>query len=224
MKKYFITGLVILLPVVVTIGIVIFVLDFLTKPFMGFVTPLFTKLGFQHLNFYIFSPEQVMRFVSQILILIVLFFIILGLGVVARWIIFRYVIQISDSILHRIPLVNKVYKTTQDIIKTLFSSDKDSFKQVVMVPFPHEGTYSLGLVSQESPQTCKDALGTDLLSVFVPTTPNPTTGFLLIYKRKDLIFLDMKTEDAVKYVVSCGVITPDVLEETAPPKLKGGRE
>jgi uncharacterized membrane protein len=219
MKKYFITGLVILLPVVVTIGIVIFVLDFLTKPFMGFVTPLLTKLGFQDINFYVVSPDQLIRFGSQIIILACLFFIILGLGFVARWIIFRYVIKLSDSILHHIPLVNKVYKTTQDIIKTLFSSDKDSFKQVVMVPFPHEGTYSLGLVSQESPKTCQDALGKDLLSIFVPTTPNPTTGFLLIYKKEDLIFLDMKTEDAIKYIVSCGVINPVVPEATVPDQL-----
>lgn len=208
MKKYFITGLVILLPVVVTIAIVIFILDFLTNPFIGIMTPLLYKLGFQYINFYVFSPEQIIRFVSQLLVLICLFFIILGLGVLARWVIFRFVIHVSDSILHRIPLVNKVYKTTQDIIKTLFSSEKDSFKQVVMVPFPHEGTYSLGLVSQESPETCKEALKSDLLSVFVPTTPNPTTGFLLMYKKEDLIFINMKTEDAIKYVVSCGVITP----------------
>lgn len=228
MKKYFITGLVILLPVVVTIGIVIFILDFLTKPFMGLVTPLLNKIGFDNLNFYVFSSDQLVKYVSQLLILVCLFFIILGLGVVARWIIFRYVIHLSDSILHQIPLVNKVYKTTQDIIKTLFSSDKDSFKQVVMAPFPHEGTYSLGLISQESPQTCQEALGTDLLSVFVPTTPNPTTGFLLMYKRKDLIFLDMKTEDAVKYVVSCGVINPETkpvaLPETTPSKIEGEKK
>lgn len=216
MKKYFVTGLVILLPVVVTIGIVIFVLDFLTKPFMGIATPFLSKLGFQDINFYLVSPDQIIKFGSQIVILICLFFIILGLGFLARWIIFRYLIKFSDSVLHQIPLVNKVYKTTQDIIKTLFSSDKDSFKQVVMVPFPHEGTYSLGLVSQESPETCQDAIGKDLLSVFVPTTPNPTTGFLLMYKKEDLIFLNMKTEDAIKYIVSCGVINPKMPEQSTP--------
>jgi uncharacterized membrane protein len=209
MKKYFITGLVILLPVVVTIAIVVFILDFLTKPFMGIVTPFLSKIGFQSINFYLFSPDQIIKYGSQIFILIALFFFILGLGVVARMVIFRFVIHMSDSLLHRIPLVNKVYKTTQDIIKTLFSSDKDSFKHVVMVPFPNENTYSLGLVSQKSPDTCGKALNADLLSVFIPTTPNPTTGFLLIYKKEDLIFINMKTEDAIKYVVSCGVIIPE---------------
>lgn len=218
MKKYFITGLVILLPVVVTIMIVIFILDFLTKPFLGLVTPLLYKLGFQNINFYVVSPEQVIKYGSQIAILVGLFFLILGLGVLARMVIFKFVLHISDSILHRIPLVNKVYKTTQDIMKTLFSSDKDSFKQVVMVPFPHKGTYSLGLISQESPETCNKALNSELFSVFVPTTPNPTTGFLLIFKKEDLIFIDMKTEDAIKYVVSCGVITPE--KQVSPEKLE----
>lgn len=209
MRKYFITGLVILLPVAVTVGIVVFVVDFLTKPFMGIVTPLFTALGLENVSFLFLSSDQILRYGSQVIILIGLFVITLGLGVIARWVIFKFFIKISDSVLHRIPLVNKVYKTTQEIIKTLFSSDKDSFKQVVLAPFPHEGSFSIGLVSQESPKTCQEAVKTDLISVFVPTTPNPTTGFLLMYQKKDLIYIDMKTEDAIKYIVSCGVITPE---------------
>ena len=117
--------------------------------------------------------------------------------------------QLSDKILNKIPLINKVYKTTQDIVKTLFITDKNSFKQVVMVPFPYKGTYSIGLVSRDSPETARQSVNKDLVSVFVPTTPNPTTGFLLLFKREDLILLDMKTEDAVKYIVSCGVILPE---------------
>ncbi|NGX35375.1 MAG: hypothetical protein K1000chlam1_00198, partial [Candidatus Anoxychlamydiales bacterium] len=117
-------------------------------------------------------------------------------------------IKISDKVLHKIPLVNKVYKTTQEIVKTLFITDKDSFKQVVMAPFPYKGLYSLGLVSRPSPETCSNAVNEELISVFVPTTPNPTTGFLLLFKKDDLIYLDMKTEDAIKYIVSCGVIVP----------------
>ena len=67
----------------------------------------------------------------------------------------------------------------------------------------------IGLVSRESPRICSEAVGEDLISVLIPTTPNPTTGFLLMYKRSDLIYIDMKTEDAIKYIVSCGVIIPE---------------
>ncbi len=208
MKKYFITGLVILLPLAVTIAVVIFMVNFLTKPFIGFVTKILSHSPISNTGFLFFSPEQLIRYGSQLIILLGLFLLALLLGMIARWFFFRTLIKISDKILHKIPLVNKVYKTTQDIISTLFSSDKNSFKQVVLAPFPKEGSYCLGLVSREAPKACERALNAELLSVFIPTTPNPTTGFLLMLKREDLIFLDMKTEDAVKYIVSCGVIIP----------------
>lgn len=213
MKKYFITGLVILLPLTLTILIVAFVVNFLTKPFMGLVTKMLSTTQIQNLNLHILSHEQVIRYGSQIIILIFLFLFTLILGIFARWFIFNSLINISDKILHRIPLVNKVYKTSQDIIKTLFVTDKNSFKQVVMVPFPRPGLYSLGFISRKAPESCSKKVNKDLISVFVPTTPNPTTGFLLLFKKEDLIYLDMKPEDAIKYVVSCGVIVPPTTQE-----------
>lgn len=213
MKKYFLTGLAILLPLAVTIAILVFVVDFLTKPFMGLVVRMVSHTELQNIGFLFLSPEQVVRYGSQLIILIGLLLFTLGLGVLARWFIFKTFFHYSDKILHKIPLVNTVYKTTQDIIKTLFSSDKNSFKQVVMVPFPHDDSYCLGLVSRESPASCQEKRNGNLISVFVPTTPNPTTGFLLMYRKEDVHFIDMKTEDAIKYIVSCGVILPEKNEE-----------
>ncbi len=208
MKKYFLTGLALLLPLAVTIAIFVFVVDFLTKPFMGFVATTLEHTNLAYFSFGLLSSEQVIRYTSQFIILIGLFSFTLLLGIFTRWFFFKALITLSDKILHKIPLVNKVYKTTQEIIKTLFASEKNSFKQVVLVPFPHKGTYSVGLVARESPESCEKATGKEMVSVFVPTTPNPTTGFLLMFERKDLVFLDIKTEEAIKYVVSCGVIIP----------------
>ncbi|MCH9630800.1 MAG: hypothetical protein S4CHLAM37_08060 [Chlamydiia bacterium] len=120
--------------------------------------------------------------------------------------------------LHRIPIVNKVYKTTQEIIKTIFVTDKSSFKQVVMVPFPNTDSYVIGLISRDAPNVCSTSTSKDLVSILIPTTPNPTTGFLLMYDRSSLIFLDMKPEEAIKYIVSCGVITPEHPEINAEPQ------
>ena len=209
MKKYFITGLVILLPLTLTILIVAFVVNFLTKPFMGLVMKVLSQTNIEQLNTRFLSPEQIIKYGSQIIIIIGIVVFTLLLGILARWFLFKALIKFSDKILNKIPLINKVYKTTQDIVKTLFITDKNSFKQVVMVPFPYKGTYSIGLVSRDSPETARQSVNKDLVSVFVPTTPNPTTGFLLLFKREDLILLDMKTEDAVKYIVSCGVILPE---------------
>ncbi len=208
MKKYFITGLVILLPLVVTIGVLIFLVNFLTKPFVGFVSNFLLELDILQRGFWFLSRQDVILYTSKILVLILLFLVTVFLGMVTRWFFIRTLIKLSDKILHRIPIVNTVYKTTQEIIKTLFTSDKNSFKQVVMVPFPKNDVFVLGLISREAPRMCSAAAGDDLFSVLVPTTPNPTTGFLLMYKKSDIIFVDMKPEDAIKFIVSCGVISP----------------
>ena len=209
MKKYFITGLVILLPLAVTIAIVFFVVNFLTKPFIGAVSNFLQEIHVLHKGFLFLSSEQVVKYGSQFFILICLFLFTLLLGIIARWFFFKALLKFSDKLLHKIPLINKVYKTSQEIIKTLFVTDKTSFKQVVMVPFPKAGTYAMGLVSRESPTICSEKAGSPLVSVLIPTTPNPTTGFLIMYKKEDLILLDLKPEAAIKYIVSCGVITPE---------------
>jgi uncharacterized membrane protein len=209
MKKHFITGLVILLPLVVTIAVVIFLVNFLTQPFIGAVSAILAKLHIINTGFLFLTPEQLVRYGAKLIILVLLFLFTVGLGMVTRWFFINSMFRLGDKILHRIPIVNTVYKTTQDIIKTLFASDKKSFQQVVMVPFPRPDVFVLGLVSRESPHVCSKTVGEDLVSVLVPTTPNPTTGFLLMYKRADLILIDMKPEEAIKYIVSCGVIIPE---------------
>jgi uncharacterized membrane protein len=104
--------------------------------------------------------------------------------------------------------VNKVYKTSKDIVKSIFGSKERSFSQVVMLPFPYKGAYCIGLIAKEAPRTCSEAEQEELVSVFIPTTPNPSTGFLVMCQKSELILLNMKTEEAIKYVVSCGVIQP----------------
>ncbi len=207
MKRYFITGLVILLPLAVTVAVVVFIIDLLTKPFMGMMTQLLTHFSGPYST--LLRSDTVIRYTSQILILILLFLCTVLLGMVTRWFFVHALLRVGDSLLSRIPLVNTVYKTSQEIIRTLFSSTKSSFKQVVMVPFPHKETYMMGLIAGDSPKSCSDQMKEELVSVLVPTTPNPTTGFLMMFKRSDLIYIDMKTEDAIKYVVSCGVVTPE---------------
>lgn len=218
-KKYFITGLVILLPLAVTIAILSFLVNLLTKPFVDIVLNFFSHIPALNHGFLFLSPDQFIKYTSRLLILIFLFFFTVGLGIVARWIFFKSFLELSDRLLHRIPVVNKVYKTTQDIIKTLFVSDKKSFQQVVMVAFPYPGVYVLGLIARDAPAACSSKIDEELISVLVPTTPNPTTGFLLLIKKSDLIHVDMSPEDAIKFIVSCGVIVPQeqVVKSTLSP-------
>jgi len=192
----------------ITIAILLFLINLLTGPFVDTVSSILSKLHIINEGFLFLSPEQLVDYGSKLLILCLLFFLTVALGAFARWFMIHSLLRLGDRILHRIPFVNTVYKTTQDIIKTLFSSDKKSFKKVVMVPFPREGMYILGLIAREAPPVCCEAKKEALISVFVPTTPNPTTGFLLMLKPSDLIEVDLKPEEAIKYIVSCGVIVP----------------
>jgi len=202
-KKWFATGLIILLPLAVTVAIVIFVLNFVTSPFVGFIEHFFANSQFYQLH------QGIVRFLLQISLLIALLFITILLGFLARAVFFRSLLTIYDYVLHRIPLVKTVYKTSQQVIKTVLGGGSRSFKQVVMVPFPHATSYCLGLVSDQSPVVCTQATGSELVTVFLPTAPNPTSGFLIMYPQKDLVYIDMKVDDAIKYVISCGVLTQD---------------
>lgn len=206
LKKYFITGLIILLPLAVTIVLVTFTINLLTQPFVGVIEQFLEGIPFFD------KHRAALHIALQLILLFGLFFFTVILGFLARIVVFKSLLTLYDYILHRIPIIKTIYKATQQMIKTIFGSSSRSFKQVVMVPFPYPGIYSLGLVSGSAPSLCDKTIGTSLLTVFVPTTPNPTSGFLMMYKESDLIYLDMKIEDAFKYIISCGVITSDALD------------
>lgn len=206
MKKYFITGLVILLPLTLTLVVVAFVFNFLTEPFLGISKAILDYYGLLDTGFLFLSAQQLQTAISQVMILLVLFFFTVLLGLVARWFFFHYVLGFWESLINRIPFVSVIYTTCKDVIKTIFGSKNNAFKQVVMVQFPNPETRTIGLVTREGLPGVENSIGDDLLVVFVPTTPNPTSGFLTIVKKADVVNLDMSVEDAFKYIISCGVI------------------
>lgn len=208
MRKDFITGLVILLPAALTIAIVILIFDLLTGPFTGIVNNVFEHYHLFEHGFLFLTANQIQNGVAKLLIVACLFLFTIGLGFIARWFFFHTLIKLAEYVVKRIPVVSPIYKTCKEVIKTLFTSDTKSFKQVVLVPFPHQQTYSIGLITRESLPGLQGTPLEDSVVVFVPTTPNPTSGFLVMYKQKDLIYLDMRVEEAFKYVISCGVISP----------------
>lgn len=204
MKKYFFTGLVTLLPLAVTVWFALFLVNFLTSPFIGIASEQLRSLH---------VPSHLIRTVSQALILIGLFLLVVLLGMVARWFAFNFLLGLGDKILHRIPLINKLYKTSKELIQALFSGEKKSFQHVVLLHFPYESCFVLGLVAKESPQSCREHKDEESMTIYIPTTPNPTTGFLVMRRKADLIYLDMHPEEAIKYIVSCGVVLPEEPQE-----------
>lgn len=207
MKKYFITGLVILLPLAVTLGVVLFLFNLLTDPLAGIVAGTLDRYDLLERDYFFISGQKIQYFISQLAILVVLFFVTVLLGILARYIFFNSLLRLWDWLIHRIPLISTVYKASQDVINTVFTSKTKSFKQVVVVKFPNPHTTSVGLLTQDSIKGLGNE-NDEFAAVFVPTTPNPTSGFLILYPRKDLVYIDMKVEDAFKYVISCGVLSP----------------
>lgn len=206
MKKYFITGLVFLLPLALTVAIVMFIVNVLTAPFVGIVQSILEYFDLLDQGFLFLSAEHVQIGVSKLIILVFIFFVTAALGALGRWFFFHYMLNLWDYVLHRIPLVSSIYKACQEVIKTLFESKTNSFKQVVMVPFPNKETYSMGLVTGENLPWLPGKPDMNVVSVFVPTTPNPTSGFMMMFDQKDIVYVDMKVEDALKYIISCGVV------------------
>lgn len=206
MKKYFITGLVTLLPLALTLIILIFIFNVLTAPFAGLVERFFQHYELFTKPFLIFSADQIRHVTSQFLVLVLLFGFIIMLGWVARLFFIRYLIRLGDRILHKIPILRSIYKLCQDVIKTLFGTGANSFKQVVMVPFPHKESFSIGLITGETLEFKDPKLPQKLAIVFIPTAPNPTSGFVLLFPEQDLNYLDIKIEEAFKFIISCGVI------------------
>ncbi len=207
MKRNFLTGLVIILPLALTFIIVLLIVDLLTQPFLGFTERLLQSSPLIQNGNPIFSSEQAIRIWSQVIILIALFLIVFLLGIFARWFIFKMLVKWGDFIIHRIPIVNKLYKTVKEVINVIFTSQEKTFKQVVMVAFPNEDTFCVGFLSKESPNVFNQPTNQELISVFLPTTPNPTTGYLLQFPKSEVFDLDMSIEDALKFIVSCGMVS-----------------
>jgi uncharacterized membrane protein len=199
MKKYLVTGFVILLPLALTFWVTLFVVGLLTDPFIGIARKALELFGLQSIH--ILEPA------SKLLALILFFGVVIGIGAVARYFLFKYLMQISDAILHRIPLINTVYKTSQEFIQTLMTSSGQAFKRVVLVPFPHQGALALGFVTHEDNEV------DGKISVLVPTSPFPTSGFILMYKKEEILPTDMTIEEAMRYVLSCGVLMTPMQKE-----------
>jgi uncharacterized membrane protein len=218
MKKYLMTGLVILMPVVLTGIIIAFLFHLLTDPFIHILGDLFRVVEtIFHLKL---SPQSAL-FISRLLIVIALFIFIVLLGVVARWFLIKNIFSLTNTLMTKIPIVNTIYKLIREIISALFAIDgKKAFHSPVLIPFPQEPTYSLGFHSGEVAKECQMKVNTPLISVFTPTSPHPISGFLFLCPEKEAHKIDMTNEEALKFLVSCGLVYKH--EENVGVKSKDG--
>ena len=122
----------------------------------------------------------------------------------------RTILKSGERVLDKMPVVRSVYGAIKQVMETVMSTNSNSFREVVLVEYPRKGIWVIGFVTGETKGEVQSLKKEKLINVFIPTTPNPTSGFLLFLPKKDLIYMHMKVEDAVKMVISGGIVTPKV--------------
>jgi uncharacterized membrane protein len=195
LRKYIIAGLLVWLPLAATVVIIKLVIDLLDKLILLLPPE--------------WQPATVLGFSIPGFGVILAISILLITGMLAANLFGRRLVQFWESILNRIPLVRSIYNSVKQISTTIFDSNGKSFRKVVMLQYPRKGLWSIGFLSNDSVSTDIDELKEGLVAVFVPTTPNPTSGFIIMAPREDITELDMTIEEGFKFIISMGVIVPD---------------
>ena len=194
LKRYFISGLIVFLPLALTVKLLVLTFNF-ADSFLGkYLAPYLSR----EFGFYV-------RGLGIVLCLL----LILLIGFLATNFLGAKFFPLLEKGLLRLPFFKQVYPAFKEISLFLFSRDKLAFKQVVLVEYPRVGLYSVGFLTNTTHKKISDKISPDLCYVFVPHTPSPLTGFLTIVPKKDLIFPDITIEDAIKVVISGGVISLD---------------
>ena len=135
------------------------------------------------------------------------------IGYITKNIIGKKITRSINRVIGKLPIVKHIYTTINQIV-SLISSDKgNTYKRAVAVEYPRKGIYSIGFLTSETNEALSKSEGKDLCNIFIPTSPNPTSGMFICVEKKDVIFLDMKIDDAVKLIISGGVIVPEMEKE-----------
>ncbi len=188
LRNYFIAGLVVLVPLLATLYIVWFLFDFLD----GILRPLVTRiLGYPIIG----------------LSLVIMLLLVLLVGSIVSHAIGRKWVEFFERVLCKIPLVRVIHSSIKQASSALLMQ-KEEFKRVVLIEYPRKGVYVIGFVAGGSAEEIQEKTSEHTLNVFVPTSPNPTSGFLVMIPEKDVVSLDMSVEDGLKMIVTGGLVTP----------------
>tara|TARA_B100001027_G_scaffold4503_1_gene2952 strand:- start:309 stop:929 length:621 start_codon:yes stop_codon:yes gene_type:complete len=190
-RNYFLTGVVVLIP----IGITVY--------FSIFVERAFSNLLPRYLN-----PNNLLPYDIPGLEILITFFIITFIGMLSVTIVGKYFINLNEKLFNRIPVLKTIYNGLTQLTKSFASVDENNQKKMVLIEYPRRGIYSLGFATSINTGEVTSKVGEKMVNIFVPTTPNPTSGFLLVVPEKDVVYMDMSFEEASKFIMSAGSIKP----------------
>lgn len=193
-KKYFITGLLIWVPLVITVWVLSIVINTMDQSIRLIPTQ--------------FRPLAQIGFDIPGLGTILTLLIIFVTGLVTANILGQQIVKFWEAALGRIPVVKSIYYSVKQVSDTLFSGNGDAFRQVLLVRYPHPEAWSIAFQTGEPARDVSSRLSDDYVAVFIPTAPSPVNGFFFFVKRADTLVLDMSVDEALKYIVSMGVVSP----------------
>ena len=196
MRKYFITGALVLVPLAITAWVLHFVIATLDQSLV--LVP-------QGLR-----PGTYIPGLGAIITLAIVFLT----GVLTNNLVGKWFLRLWERLLQRIPVVNSIYGSVKQVSDTLLSSSGNAFRKAVLIPYPHEHSYTIAFLTGVPGGDVQNHLVGEYVSVYVPTTPNPTSGFFLMMERSRVVELDMTVDTALKYIVSMGVVAPPPPAET----------
>ena len=205
-RACFFTGLVVILPAIVSIAAVMWI--FKTVSNLTDLLLFFVPQAITHAD----DGKGPMYWYWSLLALVVAAVLISTVGVLARYYIGKRIIEWLDMAMLNVPLFNKFYGAIKQVNEA-FAGNKNSFKTVVLVEFPREGMYSVGFITSEQRDEVQLKTKEKVVSIFIPTTPNPTSGFLVLVPEEKVTKLDMSVAEGVKYIVSLGSISPELPAE-----------
>jgi len=200
LRKSFFAGLVVVVPLAGSVAILLGLFNWVT----GFLLP---KALQDHTN----------AFFYRLAALLVCVLLVTAVGWVTRLVIGRRAVALAETIVARVPLLNRIYSFVKDVSNTMLSGRKSAFQRVVLVEFPRAGSYAIGFVTSETEGEAQSLTQGTVVNVFVPTTPNPTSGFLILVPRLQLIDMKMSVADGMKMVISGGSVVPPHTPRPQPP-------
>ena len=200
LRNAFITGIVVILPLGVTIIVINFLLERLGTPASNFF-------------FWYLDPEwrskPIVEFALETISVLFVFMLITLLGYGSRFVLGRIILSGLERLLDQVPFINTVYRTVKQIVDTFGRQKKAVFQEVVLIEYPRKRCYVLGFLTSTASGETQEVTGEHIINVFVPTTPNPTSGFLLMLPEEDLTRLQMSIADGMKLIISGGAVVPN---------------
>lgn len=194
-RGYFLTGIIVTAPVGLT-----FYVSFL---FIGFIDAKVRNIIPVQYHY-----DNILPFEIPGLGLLFVFIMLTFIGFLTAGLIGRYIIKLGERIIARLPIIRSVYGALKQIFETVLKTSSKSFREVVLIEYPRKGIWAIGFITGDTKGEVQTSLKEDIVNVFLPTTPNPTSGFLLFLPRKDLKILNMNVEEGIKMVISGGIVTP----------------